>query len=216
MKRISSESGVVGYAEALDYCYKAPSGSPQVIGPIERAHGAEATGLVFQGVVYNLAGHSEFDGAKTAWISEVDAAVALNAQNFELSAQKAVASIAFVRLAEAGSIDDVTAGEHAELFAPWVPDVKYEAGNLRQYDGQLWRCIQAHTSQADWTPDAATSLWVKAADPAEEWPTWSQPIGAQDAYAKGDKVSYKDKHWTSDVESNVWEPGVYGWTEKGE
>lgn len=125
----------------------------------------------------------------------------------------AVAAIAFVTMAEKGDIDDVTAGEHAELFSPWEPNVKYEAGSLRGYGGQLYRCLQAHTSQADWTPDAAASLWAKAADPAEEWPEWSPPAGAHDAYNEGDKVSHNGKHWTSGVDGNVWEPGVYGWTE---
>lgn len=70
-----------------------------------------------------------------------------------------------------------------------------------------------HTSQADWTPDTAASLWTPVSDPAEEWPEWSQPVGAHDAYSKDAKVSHNGKHWTSTVDSNVWEPGVYGWTE---
>ena len=43
---------------------------------------------------------------------------------------------------------------------------------------------------------------------------WSQPIGAHDAYSKNAKVSHNGKHWTSSVDSNVWEPGVYGWEEE--
>ena len=122
-------------------------------------------------------------------------------------------SVTFVALAESGGLDEVTASEHAELFAPWAYPVAYTAGQLRRYNGTLYKCVQAHTSQADWTPDTAVSLWIVAADPAEEWPAWSQPIGAHDAYAKGDKVSHNGKPWASNVDSNVWEPGVYGWTE---
>ncbi len=124
-----------------------------------------------------------------------------------------VAGIAFTVMAESGSIDDTTAGEHTDLFAPWAYPVNYTVGNLRSYNNKLWRCIQAHTSQADWTPDTAVSLWKQAADPAEEWPEWVQPLGAHDCYNSGDKVSHNEKHWTSDIDSNVWEPGVYGWTE---
>lgn len=124
----------------------------------------------------------------------------------------AAAVIAFVTLAEGGKIDDVTAGEYTELFSPWASGVQYEAGNLRQYGGQLYRCVQAHRSQADWTPDVTANFWSKAADPGEEWPEWSQPVGAHDTYNGGDKVSHNGKHWTSDVNNNVWEPGVYGWT----
>lgn len=123
------------------------------------------------------------------------------------------AAIAFVTLSETGAIDDVTAGEHPEMFAEWEPEITYTPGNIRRYSEQLYRCLQAHTSQADWTPDKAVSLWTRIADPAEEWPEWAQPIGAHDAYQTGDKVSHNGKHWTSDTDGNVWEPGVYGWTE---
>lgn len=126
------------------------------------------------------------------------------------------AAIAFVVLAEGGQIDDVTASEQSMLFAAWVPGVAYTVGNLRQHGGTLYRCVQAHTSQEGWEPDKATSLWAVTSDPAEEWPAWSAPVGAHDAYAAGAKVSHGGKHWTSDVDGNVWEPGVYGWTEAAE
>ena len=123
-----------------------------------------------------------------------------------------MASITFVTLAESGSIDDVTAGEHADVFAMWEVDTAYVVGNIRRYsDGKLYRCLQAHTSQANWTPDVSVSLWVCTSDPAEEWPAWSQPVGAHDAYAAGDKTSHNGKHWVSTADANVWEPGVYGW-----
>lgn len=134
----------------------------------------------------------------------------------QVNAQSAVASITFVTLCEVGTLDMVTASEHAELFAEWAYPVAYTVGQLRRHNGTLYKCVQAHTSQADWTPDTAASLWSVAADPAEEWPAWSQPIGAHNAYAKGAKVSHNGKHWTSSVDSNVWEPGVYGWTEATE
>ena len=123
------------------------------------------------------------------------------------------AAIAFVVLAEAGNIDSVTASEQATLFSEWVPGVKYTVGQLRRYGNTLFRCVQEHTSQEGWEPDKAASLWAVTSDPAEEWPDWSQPIGAHDAYSAGAKVSHKGKHWTSDLNGNVWEPGVSGWTE---
>lgn len=124
-----------------------------------------------------------------------------------------VSSIAFVVMAERGDIDEVTAAEHADQFAEWAFPVDYKAGQIRRYaDGKLYKCLKDHTSQEDWAPPAAVSLWVAVADPAEEWPEWSQPLGAHDAYNAGDKVSHNGKHWTSDVDGNVWEPGTYGWT----
>ena len=99
------------------------------------------------------------------------------------------------------------------MFKPWQTDTEYAVGERLRYADKLYRVVQAHTSQADWTPDITPALYTDIADPAEEWPEWRQPTGAQDAYAAGDKVSHNDKHWISDVDSNVWEPGVYGWTE---
>lgn len=125
--------------------------------------------------------------------------------------QNEVQSILFVTAAEQGTVDDVTAAEHADLFAPWASGVAYTAGSIRRYGGALYRCVTAHTSQDDWTPDEAASLWTQVADPSEEWPAWSQPIGAHDTYMTGDKVSYEDKHWVSIVDGNVWTPGTYGW-----
>lgn len=119
----------------------------------------------------------------------------------------------FIEQAEAGNVDAETASQHSELFSPWESGVAYAVDALRQYEGQLYKCIQAHTSQDDWTPDVAVSLWTKAHDPAIEWPEWVQPTGAHDAYAMGAKVSHLDKHWTSDIDANVYEPSVYGWTE---
>lgn len=126
---------------------------------------------------------------------------------------ESASSIAFVTLAETGTIDEVTATEHIELFSPWVEGISYDIGTIRREGDVLYRCVQAHTSQSDWTPDKTPALWVKIGDPAVEFPEWSQPIGAHDAYNKGDKVSYNNKNWVSTADANVWEPGVYGWEE---
>ena len=77
----------------------------------------------------------------------------------------------------------------------------------------LYTCIQVHTSQEDWTPDTASSLWRPCANPNEEYPQWSQPIGAHDAYMADDKVTHNEKHYISLLDNNVWEPEVYGWEE---
>lgn len=100
------------------------------------------------------------------------------------------------------------------MFPEWNPDgYDYYVSERVKYKGKLYRCIQNHKSQSDWAPGVAVSLWVEMSDPAEEWPEWKQPTGGHDAYAKGDKVSHNDKHWISDIDANVWEPGVSGWTE---
>lgn len=126
----------------------------------------------------------------------------------EIDKNKLTSDIVFVLLAENGTMDEVTATEHLDVFAQWEPSVSYTVGNLRAYQDKLYKCLQAHTSQEDWTPDVTPALWKEAGNPADEWPQWSQPIGAVDAYMKGDKVSYEEKHWISNTDNNVWAPGT--------
>ena len=169
---------------------------------------SEANEKIAKAEAYNGEYTIEDDGKPEPVISPTNEELASS-----LASVQSASAVAFVALCEVGTLDAVTASEHAELFAEWVYPVAYTVGQLRRYNGTLYKCVQAHTSQADWTPDTAASLWSVAADPVEEWPAWSQPIGAHDAYAKDAKVSHNGKHWTSTVDSNVWEPGVYGWTE---
>lgn len=111
------------------------------------------------------------------------------------------------------SLGDEDALEAVELFPVWAADKAYAADERIRYGEKLYRCVQAHTSQADWTPDATPALWTEVAKPGEI-PVWKQPTGAQDAYNKGDKVWYPDRDtdvWVSTADNNVWQPGVYGW-----
>ena len=106
---------------------------------------------------------------------------------------------------------DEQAVANKELYPDWKSGVELSVGEVVLYADELYRVIQAHTSQADWTPDVAFPLFVKIS--VEEFPQWKQPAGAHDAYNTGDKVTYNDKHWQSEVDANIWQPGVYGWTE---
>lgn len=111
------------------------------------------------------------------------------------------------------SLDDEDALEAVELFKSWYSGISYLADERVQYNGKLYRCVQAHTSQADWEPDRTPALWTEVAKPGEI-PVWKQPTGAQDAYMTGDKVHYPtadDPVYISTVDNNVWEPTVYGW-----
>ena len=174
----------------------------------------DAIGVVVKGVVYNLLGHDEIAGADTVLVSDASTADELTAQRADLAAQKNVAAITFVSLAEKGDIDEVTATEHADLFENWVTDKDYAVGKIvTRPNGNLYKCVQAHRSQAGWETENTPALWTQIGDPSEEYPEWSQPLGAHDAYELGAKVSHNGKKWVSDVASNVWEPGVYGWSE---
>ena len=110
-------------------------------------------------------------------------------------------------------LPDEDALEAVELFPAWAADTEYTAQIRVRYEGKLYRCEQAHTSQAGWEPPNVPALWTEVAEPGEI-PVWKQPTGAQDAYNKGDKVWYPEKDTTvyvSTMDNNVWEPGVYGW-----
>lgn len=113
----------------------------------------------------------------------------------------------------AESYDDATAAEYPELYPAWDSAVVYAAETRVQYQGVLYKCLQDHAAQADWTPDAAPSLWAKVliSDP-EVIQEWEQP-DSTNPYMAGDKVTHNGKTWVSEVDNNVWEPGVYGWAE---
>ena len=98
-----------------------------------------------------------------------------------------------------------------DLYPVWAVGIAVAKDSRYQYEGKLYKCVQAHTTQADWAPDVTPALWTVVS--LEEWPEWVQPTGSHDAYTKGDKVTHNSKKWISDVDANVWEPGVYGWTE---
>ena len=200
MFKINKDGTILGMTEAPNYIKQAENGS-YVLCPEP-----EASGIAFNGVAYHLLGRNPLKDAETVMLEETDAGT-------EIVNATATSGIMFVTMAEAGSIDVATAAEHAELFAEWSYPVAYKVGQIRRYGGKLYNCVQAHTSQENWNPEDAASMWAITADPTEEWPAWSQPIGAHDAYAAGAKVSHQEKHWISDQDGNVWEPGIYGWTE---
>jgi hypothetical protein len=105
----------------------------------------------------------------------------------------------------------------AQLYEPWAVDRSYPAGKVIKHgedaDGnaRLYSVVQAHMSQADWQPDTTPALYKRIGFTDGGIPVWTQPLGATDAYAKGDKVSHGGSIWISDTDGNVWEPGVYGW-----
>ena len=57
------------------------------------------------------------------------------------------------------SIGDDAVTAVAALFPDWTPGVKVQPGDVLAWDGTLVECIQAHTAQADWTPDKVPALF---------------------------------------------------------
>ena len=112
------------------------------------------------------------------------------------------------------SLTDEDALQAVELFPQWVTGHAYVVDERLQYNGVLYRVVQAHTSQAGWTPDITPALFVVVS--LDEWPEFVQPTGAHDAYNKGDKVTFNGKHYISLIDGNVYSPAAYpaGWQEQ--
>lgn len=100
------------------------------------------------------------------------------------------------------------------LYGEWSGDgITYKTNDRLMYNDKFYKVLQDHTSQADWLPTTATSLYVEIADPSIEYPEFVQPTGAHDAYAKGDKVTFEGKKYVSLIDANVYSPSAYpsGW-----
>lgn len=113
-------------------------------------------------------------------------------------------------------VDDTVALEVPALTQAWDGNgVQYKVDQRLRYGDTLYRVIQAHTSQTDWAPDTAVSLFAKVLIPsADTIPEWEQP-DSTNPYMKGDKVMFEGKVYESLIDNNVWSPTAYpaGWKE---
>lgn len=122
----------------------------------------------------------------------------------------------FIELMSVNATDE-EALENIIAFPKWEIGKEYEKDFRLRYNEVLYKVLQDHTSQAEWTPDIAVSLYVKVIE--GEFPDWEQPQGAHDAYMKDDRVSHltdehgNKRHWVSTIDYNTYEPSVYGWEE---
>lgn len=115
---------------------------------------------------------------------------------------------AFVTVEVGDSVfSEATQAAAVDVIPAWSQGNVYSADDVVSYDGKLWRVLQAHTSQADWLPTVAVSLFT------ETWASgvitdWTQPLGAHDAYPQGFEVWHDDRIWVSNINANVWEPNT--------
>ena len=120
----------------------------------------------------------------------------------------------------AATLTDEQALEIATVYPAWQSGRSYSVGEVISYgtnslgDPQLYKVVQAHTSQAEWTPDATPALYDAFGLDESGYPIWAQPSGAHDAYSAGDIVNYNGTLYQSTINGNVWSPDVYpaGWT----
>lgn len=110
-------------------------------------------------------------------------------------------------------VDEEIAINNPGLFEEWAPGVNYTEGNRVRYSGLLYKVLQSHTSQADWTPAAAPGLFaIMLIQDETTIPDWVQP-DSTNAYMKGDKVMFEGSVYESLIDNNVWSPAAYpaGW-----
>lgn len=109
--------------------------------------------------------------------------------------------------------------ECVRLYRPWKVGKSYQVGEYLTYgqnevgDPQLYKVVQAHTSQANWMPDITPALYDTIGLDDSGYPVWSRPTGAHDAYNKGDIVNYNGVLYESLINGNTWSPDAYpaGW-----
>lgn len=118
------------------------------------------------------------------------------------------------------ALSDEVAMEVADLYPEWIANKKYLKDEIVKYgvnidnETQLYKITVEHVSQAQYPPNTDITHYTKIGFTEDGTTIWTQPLGGHDAYKQGDVVSHKGKTWISDLDGNVWEPGVYGWTEK--
>lgn len=119
----------------------------------------------------------------------------------------------------AASLDDERALEVATIYDQWKVGKAYSVGEFLTYgenavgDPQLYKVVQAHTSQTDWTPDITPSMYIAIGLDESGYPIWSKPTGSHDAYNTGDIVNYNGTLYKSLIDGNVYAPDEYpqGW-----
>lgn len=119
----------------------------------------------------------------------------------------------FRLLAQNGTVEDPVIVEYAEVFPDWTENYPGKSGSIVRHDGVLYRCSRDVDGDTA-APSDKSKVWSRVGEIVKKIAAWVQPTGAHDAYALGAEVTHNGKTWVSATDSNVWEPGVYGWNEK--
>ena len=126
---------------------------------------------------------------------------------------ESLGQITLPAMIKADSLTDAQLESVAGLFLPWKSGESVDDGWMRRYQGQIYECIQAHTTQSDWLPPDVPALWVLKQAPGVV-AKWVQP-GSENPYMIGDQVLFEGVVWESVIDDNVWSPTSHpaGWTE---
>lgn len=152
------------------------------------------------------------------WYADIDADGQIVNKITLPDAQARIAAVFAPDVAKLVTLNNATGDEIIEelkaaaLRPVWKASVGVSVGDVVLHEGNLYECVQGHTTQAGWEPNTAVALWKRFYEPTDDpWP-WSQPLGAHDAYRLGARVTHNGSTWESTLANNVWQPGVTGWT----
>mgnify|MGYP001105191571 FL=1 len=172
-----------------------------------------AQGIVVDGTVYHVEGLPDLEGVETVSVTQVDDGIYadnLIALLTDIDNLKNAEQFRKVVQMFAGSLSEEQAMEVSTVYPVWEPDHTYAVGDIFSYgtnsvgDPQLYKVVQAHTSQDNWKPGPDAFGLDDSG-----YPVWSQPSGVHDAYNTGDIVNYNGTLYRSLVDGNVWSPDAY-------
>lgn len=97
----------------------------------------------------------------------------------------------------------------------WAVGVWLSRGGNIKYNGTAYTVSQSHQTQEGWEPPNVPALFfpVPILYPGENYPRWRQPLASEDAYKKDERVTWNGSDWKSNIDANVFEPGVSQWTD---
>lgn len=85
------------------------------------------------------------------------------------------------------------------LLEPWKAGtaespIDYAAGDVRTYNGQPWKCVQAHDHHGElgWEPGTVSMWGAYHATDAHHALPWAKPTGAHDMYKTGQYMIWTD------------------------
>lgn len=148
------------------------------------------------------------------YIRHIYEVVEIEPSEAEVKLNEAAKAMSFLEIdfdEQIQTLDDEEALQVKNLYKEWAVDVSYHADYKVRYKDVLYKVLLAHTSQSDWAPNVAVSLFAPVlVGEGDEILEWVQP-DSTNPYMTGDKVTHNSVTYISTVDNNVWEPGVYGW-----
>lgn len=107
---------------------------------------------------------------------------------------------------QAEELSDEDALDVAALFPTWASKLgqQVNVGERLWYNEKLYKVIQQHIVQSDWTPDVVPALYTEVS--ILEWPELVVPIPSTNPYMSGDKVTFNGQHYICQLDNCVWTP----------